>query len=193
MKAFQKPSLMIICSFVLGYASLFLPVTSIQYQVVTESPADTDKPAIVAVEGFSSMFGDEYGRDAFPCRFPNFTIVNPSYIRFHPVWNWLGRGLWIGLVVLWTRYAANRKVLPKKFAVLVVLSFGIAITATIMLTPDQPMCNQNEQYQLTSFTPFWLTFVFLLGGVLFAFRAHHLIKALGSSVSGDVSQSNAQP
>lgn len=185
---------MIICSFVLGYIGPFLPVTRIQYQIVTEGPSTTDKPTIASSQGFSSMYGDKYGRDALPC-LGTFAVSSSSInlSRLHPFWNSLGRGLWVAVFSLWMSYVVRRKVPLAMFGRSLVVLVTVSIVLTIILTPDQPMCNPNEQYQVISFGPFWPTFIIFLGAILFGIRAVRSMKSSVPAVSGVVDTGNLQP
>ena len=195
MKAFEKTSLIILCCFALGFIGLFLPVTRIQYQIITMGSSAADEKAIVLSQGFSGMYGDKYGRDALPCRFGTFTPSNSlvSLVRINPFLNFLGRGLSVAIFSLWMAYVVRLKLPLSKFTLLVVAFFGALIAAMAILNPDQPMCSSDVQFQVTSFAPFWLTFIILIGGVLFGLRANQLMKASEFAVSGIVGKSNSQP
>jgi hypothetical protein len=156
MKISVKPSLMILCSFILGYISIFLPGTKIQYQVIKDTQ-------ITAHEGSESVFGDKYGIDVFPCSFATYESVYYSVpVNLLLIWQLIGRILNIMAISFGVSYAIRNKMSHLNFfALTAVLMGGPPAIFLAFFNTAQPMCNPNDLYKTISFTPY-LPFIIVL-------------------------------
>ncbi len=169
MKTSAKPSLMILCGFILGYIGVFLPMARIQYQVVVNtSQSNTTAPKTITREGFAWLSGDKYGTEALPCVFATVEHLPGSlYTGLLLFWQMIGRALSIAPLCLGVAYAIRRKMPLSKFSLLaVILMLGPVAILLVFGSDSEPICNRNDVYEILSFTPYWPAVLIWITGIL---------------------------
>jgi hypothetical protein len=157
MRIFAKPSLLTLCGFILGYICVFLPGTRIQYQII--NGADT-----TSQEGFTSIYGDKYGRDVFSCSLARLeSMPSPQFVNLLLIWQLVGRILTIMTMSFGVSYAVRNKISHLKFFALTVILMGGPVAIFLAFFNEvQPMCNSSDFYKIISFTPYLPTLILLV-------------------------------
>jgi hypothetical protein len=187
MKILTKPSLILILSFAVGYiGAIFLPITTIHYQIIDRSQSETNGTIISTAIGFASAYDNHYGMEALPCALPRFAVPDSSYKVPYRVWQTVTKFFFLLTALYGLNYVRRRKMPLLQFFVLAATLMLAPVGIGAML-PTQIICSDNTFYQITSFTPYLPTIFVLLVGFLVVYRAVRLIDTLDIAESNRVS------